>query len=622
MAVVFVVVLPGSLAYRLTGAKHQSLRARLIVQFALGFTILPVVGMVLSRLGRIDSPSLLVSYGIIGIAWAAILRMNQPDSHILSGLKILQEVPSARRLFITLLPLVIGLAVWFPYLGAHTADAGLHTFWGKWTISTGRLPDYSVVGPSSPQEIHVYGAHLFLAVISLLSQVPINDFFWVPLLLLYSLILLAVQTITLQLSKSRVASTVASLFYVTSQIPAARILLGNLPDLIGYFLIAALVLSLVTSQNRRSLLTLSLVGPAIIVYYQYALLTETLLLLFSVGLVGIYLARFHRIHVFRPSLSSLRRHAWILAPITLAIAESLLLATHVSYLSGRSVQILQATKWIPVAGSDYALSLGNPNILYLGFLGMAVELMRRFGRNAPGPVGGFAVAGWISALVAASNGPRVGVGVEPIRFVWRLVEPLSIMSGIMVVLIMQYFCGKNSRTLTLGGVMFKLSFSSDRARLRAAALLLSILAIIFIISPFQASWPGWQHFSQPFYQDDVAIGQWLASNTAVDDGVAVNNDFDSTATWIQASSLRPRFFYKADYAVNVSAPPFSYVYRDMAMLFKNPGSPDALTIVHKYNISYVVVHRPDYPAFYRANEYFLQVYASPNGNATIFKPTS
>ena len=95
MAVVFVVVLPGSLAYRLTGAKHQSLRARLIIQFALGFTILPVVGIILSRLGRIDSPSLLVSYGIIAIAWATILRVNQPGSSILSGLKILQEVLNA-----------------------------------------------------------------------------------------------------------------------------------------------------------------------------------------------------------------------------------------------------------------------------------------------------------------------------------------------------------------------------------------------------------------------------------------------------------------------------------------------------------------------------------------------
>lgn len=619
-AMVIVVLIPGSLLYRLTGASYQSIRVRLAIQFALGLTLLPIIGILLSSLGRINALSMWGVYGFLAAAWVAN-SLARRDSPIIPRVRFTWSVLNISRLFIIFLPYLVSLVVWYPYLGAHTADPGLHTFWSTRIISTGRLPDYSVVGPAAPPEIFVFGAHLFLATISLVSQVSISDFFWVPLLTQYSLILLTVQTITLQILKSRIASTLASLFYVTSQIPAARILLGNLPDIIGYFLVGTLVLVLLTSHGRRSTLVLSLVGPAVIVYYQYALLTEVVLLLSTVGLVGIYLLRFHRVHLPSLGATSLLRSTWVLVSLALATIESLLLATQVSYLSGKSVQILQATTWVPVEALDYARSLGNPNILYLGTIGVGATLWQAFTRYAPWPRGQFAVTSWASALFAASSGPRIGLGVEPIRFVWHMVEPLSIMAGIAMALIIQRLCGADVRTLALHGIVLRLSYLTDRARLRTAAVVLLILATIFIISPFQASWPGWHHFPQPFYQDDVSIGLWLAGAAAQDAGIAVNSDVDNTATWVQAWSMRPRFFYRADYAINVSAPVFASVYRDMARLYNSPESPDAYAIVQKYDISFIVVHKPEFSGF-QASQYFVPVYTSQYGNVTVFQPMS
>jgi len=585
------------------------------MQIALGFVFMAVTGLGLSIFGRIDAISI---YGIYGASTliTAFLLVKRYRSGQSQTIRRFLGRNLRQRFVLVIFPYFLATAIWSSYVGAHTADAGLHVFWSRWILSTGHLPDYSVVGPSVPTAIFVFGPHLFLAAISLMSGSPTTDLFWLPLLFLYLAILLAIQSIALQITKSETASTFASLFYVMSQVPAARILLGNLPDLMGYFLIAAVVSALVCdSRSRKVGLVIALVAPAIIVYYQYALLTlVTLLVFFGVTLLP------------RSSFAvlvkrSVRDYAGSWLPLAVGAGESLIFASQVSYLNRGSVELLRATRWTAIGILDYVTSLGNASLFSLGILGSVVILWRVGKRNTSYSRTPIALVLWVFALIVASWGPWFGLGVEPIRFVWHLVEPLSIAAGFFLAIVLDRVCGSTNRMIRAPGIMVNIVYSSERARLSATFTLFVVLLVSLVVVPSHTSLPGFTMSSSPFLSDDVFVGQWLATHSNIGSGIAVNSDADSSATWVQAYSLRPRFFYRADYTINVSAPVFSMVYRDMAQLYDDPDSPDSSAIVQKYNIAYVVVHRPEFSRFLQASKY-VQVYTSPRGNATIFQPVS
>src|SRR2546426_6913519 len=231
----FVIFIPGWVICEIIGATYSRRGTRTVVRLALGLVFLLFVGIGLSQFALIDAGFLSLVYATVsGVFIAMLWKRRLKVWHSIRSRSSLSRI--LRKGIIIGAPYLLGLFLWYPYLGFHASDPGLHAFWGGWVVSTNHLPDYNVAGASLPSILFVFGPHLLLATISLISNVPIVDSLGIVLFFFYSTILLAVQSITIELTKSEMASMFAALFYVTSQIPAARILLGNMPDMIGYFL--------------------------------------------------------------------------------------------------------------------------------------------------------------------------------------------------------------------------------------------------------------------------------------------------------------------------------------------------------------------------------------------------
>ena len=613
LSLVFLVILPGWTLYNLIGAPRLAFRSRLVIQIALGLLLMSFVGLGLSWAGLVNSLWLDLIYGAIGTTGVVLWSKKHHSGIRSTGRSFLRNILS-RRLGLVLLPYILGIVVWWSYIGAHTADAGLHAFWSGWVASNGRLPNYSVAGPSVPSAILVFGPHLLLAAISLVSNSPTTSSFWVPLLFLYLSILLSIQAITLQIMRSETASTFASLFYVASQIPAARILLGNLPDLTGYFLISAVVLGMITASGLKSITITASIASSIIVYYQYALLTLAIL----TGFFGATLL-FRRVFRGRGGNPSVPIHWQSMIAIVIFAGEIVLFASQVSYLNGGSVALLRATRWQPASALEYVSNLGNVALFFTGIIGLPTLFWSGSKGNTFGFRGGALIASWAVAVSIASLGPFVGVGVEPIRFIWHLVEPFAIASGVFLARVLAaIFNGRNNLVGHLR-VTLRTPSISERTRYLSKVGVTSILLVTVIVVPSLIS-AALSPTPEPFFRDDIAIGQWLTAHARSDSGIAVNSDVDSSATWVQAYSLRPRFFYKSNYAISVSAAPYAQTYQDIAFLFNNPNTLRASTITQAYNITYIVVPRPEFQVFSMANQYFLQVYASPSGDITVFSP--
>ena len=600
-------LLPGRALYRLIGTTRRSFAATITIELALGLALLLPVGLGLSLLGRIDSVSVDIVYGAFGgfslVDLLARRSLKRPRMLRFSTQLI-------RRCLAFGLPYVIGLIIWFPYLSYHAGDLGSHVFWAQVIMSGHRLPNYDVAGPALPSILFVFGPHLLLAVVSLVSQVSIPASVPTMIFFGYGVILLAIQSITYQLTKSILPTFFTSLFFVTSQIPAARMLLGNFPDMIGYFLVASTVLSLVSGYQLRSLIVAAVIAPSIIGFYQYAVITETLLL--AISGIGLCSVSFVRRNLSSLSLNPRR----LLIPFGIALFEVILIFPQTFYLNLNSVRILQSTNYPPLEFADYTSNLGNSDLFLVGSIGLAYLLVL-FVRKKPGGGGYVLLGAWAVALGLASSGPRLSIGVEPVRFAWHLVEPLAIASGVLLGFFVQGLFGSQSTSFQIPGIVARISYLSGKARTVAATIGVLALVVSLVIIPSAQFWSYREVAAQPFYSDDIAIGNWLFSHSDPDVHIAVDADVDSSASWIQAYAIRAHFLYKVDYAVSVAAPQFAVIYRDMGTLFKSPGSTVASDIVAKYNISYVVAHGYQIPVF-DSSPFFTKSYQF--GNSALFRP--
>jgi len=563
------------------------------------------IGIGLSPFGLIDSLSLYRVYGILLALCLVVLwrkhRLTRPNwTRSFSRENLAGGI-------IIVVPYIMALVLWYPYFGFHASDPGLHDFWGEWIVTTHSLPNYAVTGPSLPSVLFVFGPHLLLAAVSLLSQVPVSNVMPFMLLYFYFAILLAVQAITKTITQSRLACFLASLFYVASQIPAARVLLGNLPDMIGYFLLASTILSLMGGQELRSVILSSLIASSIVAYYQYALITEILVLIIASVILFFSLVTKERISI---------RVSWkrIMLPISVAACELALVIPNIFYLNLSSVSILKATTYAPLVVSDYSRNLGNPYLLFVGGAGLVYLLLTISMR---GSAKGVLVVAWCLGLVVASVGPRLGFGVEPIRFVWHLVEPLAIAGGALLAAVIRTLFGQSSRTFRVLGFSAGISFTSNRIRSVFAGIGILLLVMTTIFLPSAQYWSSRQVAAQPYYQDDMIVGDWLSTNANMSAGIVVNSNVDNSATWVQAFSQKPRFFYAVSSAVPVAAPQFSVIYRDMNAVFENPGSPSVIGTLANYDISFVIADGPQILSFMNS-PFFFERFRS--GNVAVFSP--
>ncbi len=567
-----------------------------------------MVALLLNYTVGISSLSLQLVYGSSMIVWILV------QVHCLS--EILEKIRSIRTLIYvnwsTLIAtlsvigiLVFSLIRWSPYYNFHSADAGWHVFWARNIVNSQRLPDYSIVQPFNPPEVFTYGSHFLLASFSLFTGIQVENMYWFPLLLFYFLIFLAVFEFAKTLTGSCWGGLLASGFYSISQIPAGRILLGNLPDIIGYFLmiLTLLITSKILTFKRLSVV-FGLVVPSVISFYQYA--TVSIALTLSAALVLVLILHKNTFH----SLLVMIREKTVQIGAFLLAATSLVFSYHTTYMNSTSLDILGSTNWsahVPSI-SSYPAILGQV-YLVAGLLGLGVLIANK-SRS------GVLVLSWLVALLAATHAPMLGIGLEPIRFLWHLIEPLSVTSGIFVFLVIDRLTSDRERNIRFWQINFHISHSSERSRLVAKSIVivaaLPVFIGLFAPIPFYPTRP-----SESYLMDDSEVGVWLASQLLRDKVVAIDADTDTTATWVQAYSQIPLFLYKADYAIDVASVPYRYYYENASYLFGNPFSPEVMEIAKTYNLSYVISHGSAVEAFSQS-PFFESVHAA--SSLQVFEP--
>jgi hypothetical protein len=228
--------------------------------------------------------------------------------------------------------------------------------------------------------------------------------------------------------------------------------------------------------------------------------------------------------------------------------------------------------------------------------------------------------GWISALIFLANALLIGIPIpDPLRFLWRLSEPFSILGGIFACFVVTLLARDTPLALPLVRL--------QRRWIRSAGALLMI-AIIGVqmaglvvpslegISDVWSSPPRYRHI-EAFYEDDKQIGRWLALNASPTAVIANDADVDATATWVQVYSMKLHFIYRVDFAAIVAPANYIQIYQSTKILYENPSDARVPLIIQSYNLTYVVAHTAELPLF-SSSPYFCRTPTFQSGGSALF----
>jgi hypothetical protein len=523
-----------------------------------------------------------------------------------------------RTHFMFLSGILVAVAItafnWYPGIGTHGIDMGEHVFWAKTIIATGRLPNYLSVEPLDQAVKFTYGAHLMLAQFFLLAGIPIEEYTWIPTLIGSVGILAGVALFAFRVTGSRWAAVVAGILYGSAFQPGAYIERGNLPDVVGYLLLVSTLNAILRVRKTPSFsFVLGLTTVSVIACHQLATVILPTTILFAV--VFSYIRSHSELaETLRSIFAGRARLSFWAAMLVLAVVY----AGTETFVSASAVSQLQTGNWIIYVPAPYldpfaaGITLG-----VLGIAGLIVILTRR-------TLGSMLLLGWISTLVFLANALLIGIPIpDPLRFLWRLSEPLSILGGIFTGFAITLL----TRETPLGRPLVRL----PRRWIRSAGALLMI-AIIAVqmaglvvpslegISDVWSSPPRYRHL-EAFYQDDKQIGQWLASNASPTAVITNDANLDSTATWVQVYSMKLHFIYRVDFAVIVAPANYVQIYQSTKILYNNPSDARVPIIIQRYNLTYVVAHTDEIPLF-SSSPWFCHAPVFQSGGSAIFATKS
>jgi len=209
--------------------------------------------------------------------------------------------------------------------------------------------------------------------------------------------------------------------------------------------------------------------------------------------------------------------------------------------------------------------------------------------------------GWTSALFFLTNSLLIGIPIpDPLRFLWRLTEPFAILGAIFGYLVL------GRRVLPKSSPITRFEWIRRRKVPLLGTSLLTIIIAVQIGSlampvlegtPSVLSLPPRYLPVEAFYRDDKQIGLWLATNSPPTAVITIDDDVDSTSTWVQVYSMRLHFLYRADFAAIVAPANYIQIYKGMTILYESPSDGRVPMIIRDYNITYVVAHTDEIALF-------------------------
>lgn len=608
LTIVLLFLLPGYSIARLFRLEFTNFAEGFFYSISLSFASVVLIGFILGNTFGINTITVLVSFGIAGLIGAASLG-REFWKYLATRASLRQLRVDLLQLDLKLFLLALAAAVitgfnWYSAIGTHREDMGEHVFWAKTVIATGRLPNYYSVEPLDQAVKFTYGAHLILAQFFLLSGLPIEEYTWITTLVGSIGIFSGVVVLTLKITDSKIAALLAALLYGSAYQPYGYIARGNLPDISGYLLLISTIYSILRVRRTASFsYPLGLTTVSIIPSHQLAAVILPVIVLFTACYAYIR---------SRAALWQTLRSIFT-GPIRLFFWATMVLlgfayAATTTYVSSSAASQLVTGNWIRYVPAIYI----DPFVpgAALGLLAIAgiiatakrktLEFMMLFG--------------WTTALLFLTNALLIGIPIpDPLRFLWRLTEPFTVLGAIFGYIVLRRILSQESSPIP------RIEWIRRHKVPFLGTLLLTIIIAVQIgglALPVLEGTPGVFSFPprylpvEAYYQDDKQIGLWLSANSPPTAVITNDDDVDSTSTWVQPYSMRLHFLYRADFAAIVAPANYIQIYKSMAILYESPTDQRVPLIIHNYNITYVIAH---------ANEIALFASATCFGHSPVFQ---
>jgi hypothetical protein len=614
-SIILIFFLPGFSFARVFRVRFANLAETLFYSVSLSFALVVAIGFVLGNTIGISTATVLATYALVGTLGAiSVIRELQILLFRRQDLRQNFSNYLTRTHLILLSGILVAVAItafnWYPGIGTHGIDMGEHVFWAKTIIATGRLPNYLSVEPLDQAVKFTYGAHLILAQFFLLAGIPIEEYTWIPTLIGSLGVLVGVVLFALRVTGSGWAAVVAGILYGSAYQPGAYIERGNLPDVVGYLLLVSTLNSILRVRKTPSLsFALGLTTVSVIACHQLATVILPTTILFAIVFSYIR-SRSELAETLRSIFAGRARLCFWAVMLMLAVVyagtETFVSASAASQLVTGNWRIYAPAPYLDPFAAGVTLGL-------LGIAGLLVILPRR-------TLGFMLLLGWISALIFLANALLIGIPIpDPLRFLWRLSEPFSILGGIFACFVVTLLARDTPLALPLVRL--------QRRWIRSAGALLMI-AIIGVqmaglvvpslegISDVWSSPPRYRHI-EAFYEDDKQIGRWLALNASPTAVIANDADVDATATWVQVYSMKLHFIYRVDFAAIVAPANYIQIYQSTKILYENPSDARVPLIIQSYNLTYVVAHTAELPLF-SSSPYFCRTPTFQSGGSALF----
>jgi len=601
---VFEIILPLIISFLPGGLLLLVARIRLdIIEWlflsaALSLVTLTVVGVAIQDVLPLTFTTIMIAYLIF---FAILLRTR---GHLYTNASHRVAFPEMRAAhLLMIIPLALSFLAWRTAYGIASIDMGWHAFWAQQISNTGHLPNYSVIEPFDQASRFVYGPHLLLGTFSILTGQSTDTIYWIPLAIFSTASIGGIYAIANRLSKFPHAGLLGATLYSVSNSPGGYIQRGNISDVLGFFLLLAIIyLFLLRPPDWKSVALGSSLYFTCFAFHPYAVIVASAVLLLRVAM-WTWVRRERLIVAIKSSPWSMP----LLRGLPTGAAVAPIMFPPLGFLNSRSGDQIRGIFYdvpnVQQFASTLASTAGIP-VMVLGFIGLAFLLRQKTMRR-------FLPVSWLVVLAALVYAPLAGIGLEPTRFMWRMVEPLSVIGGT--------FLAALWNKTKMAGLRLPSKLHLPVKSFRPRGVLIVGVILFFAVAPPVLTSNVTYALAQPNLKSDAIIGKWLAQHGNLTGRVAVDVENDNTATWIMYYSNYPRFLYRVNFAADVAPYPYRQVFKDLRNIFEDPSSPNMRYYLTAYGIQYLVTGAPDKSRFYQSP--YLRLVMTADA-VSVFEPST
>jgi len=510
---------------------------------------------------------------------------------------------------------------WYSALQTHPIDGGTHILWSTYAYETGKIPNYKIVEPLDQSSKFVYGTHMFLTYLYNLTIDPFKDIKAVKFFISF-LTVLFMYSLLYQLTNNKLLSIIATVTYVLNFITGGYIQRGNIPDIIGESIVISLISLILLLNELKTKLYIIIAGIFLLMTFHpyHLLIFVTSLFIYTLLMFFIYVNVTKRDIICHVKVLSYIKQLKLLFlnKYTLLFFIIFTFYGYTSYIflpylhTGiNEVSKINWSHYVPSLESiaktqaflfPLGISVSFLSILLIYIIQNMFYLARY--KNL------LLISSWYLSTIVLSQLARFGIGIEPIRFVWRGLEPLIILVTFSFSIIITFYKHKSNTFYYISYIML---------------LLALVFSSVFIPNNFLDIYR--YSVDEPYYKFYKDISNYIKSNFDTTQVVLIADaERDRSATYLQAYSGVLRALYRADYAIRVAPYPYNLTYYMLHIIYTLPLNDTRVYnylayIGNIYNVSNILIVYYDKDRFYKyaSSEFYelLVSFEDPSSNIWI-----